>query len=240
MNSNNFLFKLSTLQRHYKKALEKGYEIIRCEDYPIYKKECDTHKVLVNRVDLDFSCKKARRIVDIFNTLGIKGTFFVRLHAKEYNPYSFENYRVLKHIRDSGHEIGYHSEVIDQSAIWGEPAEECLLRDIEILNRMMNIQIKGIASHGGMTGLNNLDFWRDKKPTDFGLSYEAYDTQPTFNLFHESFYASDSEWTRWKCYDKGILVKGDRRSLGDHVQDGHRVINSLIHPETWFDNHFYE
>ena len=85
---------------------------------------------------------------------------FVRLHAPEYNLFSFENYRILKYIQKSGHEIGYHSEIIDQSAIWKESADDCLLRDIDILNRLIETNIQGIASHGGLTGLNNLTFGR--------------------------------------------------------------------------------
>ena len=129
---------------------------------------------------------------------------------------------------------------MDQAAIWQEDAASCLKRDIQILNTMFNILIKGVASHGGLTGLNNLDFWKDKKAEDFGLLYEAYDTNPQFNLFNESFYISDSEWTRWKCYDKGIKVDGDNRSLEEHLSSGHLLIHVLIHPDTYFDNHFYE
>ncbi len=105
---------------------------------------------------------------------------------------------------------------------------------------MFSISIKGIASHGGMTGNNNLDFWKDKTATDFGLFYEAYDKQPQFNLFQESFYVSDSEWTRWKCYDKGILLTDNRSSLSQHAMQNHLVLHSLIHPDTYFNNHFYE
>ena len=47
--------------------------------------------------------------------------------------------------------------------------------DIDVLNRMLDIEIKGIASHGGMTGLNNLDFWQERQPSEFGILYEAYD-----------------------------------------------------------------
>ena len=31
-------------------------------------------------------------------------------------------------------------------------------RDVDVLNRILDISIRGVASHGGMTGLNNLDF----------------------------------------------------------------------------------
>ena len=51
-----------------------------------------------------------------------------------------------------------------------------------------------------------------RKPKEFNLIYEGYDSEPEFNLFNEAFYISDSEWTQWKCYNKGVLVKGDNRS----------------------------
>lgn len=236
-----FHFTFKNIESQLRSAVESGYAFVTCEEYLKLKKDSKVPDLcLVNRVDIDLSCKKAKRLAEIFNKLNIKATFFVRLHAPEYNPFSFENYICLKYIRDSGHEIGYHSEIIDQSVIWEEDAERCLERDIKVLNQMLDIEIKGIASHGGMTGLNNLDFWRDKKASDFGLIYEAYEESENFNLFKESFYISDSEWTRWKCYDKGKLCEGDRRSLKEHLNDKHKLIYLLIHPDTYFDGHFYE
>lgn len=235
-----FQFTFKNIKKQFEEVLKQGYECITCFDYISYKKSGSTKKILVNRVDIDFSIRKTEILVDIFNDLKIKGTFFLRLHAPEYNPFSFENYRIIKKLIESGHELGYHSEVIDQSVIWDENAVDCLRRDIKIINNMFGIEIKGVASHGGMTGLNNLDFWKDRKASDFGLAYEAYDKQPEFNLFQESFYVSDSEWTKWKCYNKGILVKDNRHSLLDHSIDGHIVLHTLIHPDTYFDKHFYE
>ena len=128
----NFSFTYQSLKKEYKNALDKGYQIIKCIDYfdEIYDLQ---KKVIVNRVDVDFSLKKAHRILKIFNDLEISATFFIRLHAPEYNPFSFEGFKILKLIRDSGHEIGYHSEVVDQSMIWSEPAEDCLRRDLDVL-----------------------------------------------------------------------------------------------------------
>ena len=236
----DFKFTFTMLESYFRDVLVNGYTVITCEDYLAYKASARTDKILVNRVDIDISPKKAKRIAAIFNELNIKGTFFVRLHAHEYNLFAFEEYKCLKFIKDSGHEIGYHSEVVDQAAIWDESAEECLVRDITVLSTILNVKIKGVASHGGMTGLNNLDFWKDKTPADFGLMYEAYDRRPEFNLFHESFYISDSNWTSWKCFNRGNLVPGDTRDLGEHSRDQHPVIYSLIHPETYYDVHFYE
>jgi hypothetical protein len=234
-----FHFTYENLKSQLKAGIDQGYEFIKCEDYINFKLHKTKRKIVVLRIDIDFSVKKALLLCNIFNELGIKGSFFLRLHAPEYNPFSFENYRIIKYIIKSGHEIGYHSEIIDQAEIWNEDAELCLTRDIDIINRIFNIKIKGVASHGGNTGLNNLDFWENRLPEDFGLLYEGYDKED-YNLFQEAFYISDSEWVQWKCYDKGKLVEGDRRSFGEHINDNHKLIHLLIHPDTYFNNNFYE
>lgn len=234
-----FEFTFANLKKHYQTILDKGYRVLTCEQYSDQKLNAQG-KLAVNRVDVDLSLKKAERLVDLFDELEISATFFIRLHAPEYNPFSFEGYRVIKKMLESGHEVGYHSEVIDQAHIWKEDPEICLKRDIDLMERLIGRKIVGAASHGGMTGLNNLDFWNDRKPSDFGLKYEAYDREPGFDLFNNSFYISDSEWTQWKCYSDGELVAGDRRTLSEHMEDEHKLLYILIHSDTYFDRHIYE
>lgn len=235
----DFHFTYANLEAQLRAAQEAGYEFLTCDGYLDRRENLPT-RTIVNRVDIDFSVKKADGLRKIFNRLGVRGSFFVRLHAPEYNPFDFENYRILKAIRDDGHEIGYHSEVVDQAAIWKEDAADCLRRDIDVLNRMLDINIKGAASHGGMTGLNNLDFWKGRAAAEFGLRYEAYSEGEEFGLFETSFYISDSEWTRWKCYDHGDRRDGDHRSLGEHIKELRPLVYLLIHSDTYFDRHFYE
>lgn len=234
-----FKFTWDNLKNEYEKIIQSGYEIITCEEY-VKKKGTFKNKILVNRIDIDMSIKKVRNLLDIYDELNIKGSFFVRLHASEYNPFSFEGYRILKRLLNSGHELGYHSEIIDQSKIWNENSNECLIRDLKVLGTMFDYKVKSVASHGGMTGFNNLDFWKTNKPKDFDLLYEAYDEEPEYNLFNESFYISDSEWTKWKCYKNGKLVIDDTRSPSEHIKDEHKLIHLLIHSDTYFNNHFYE
>lgn len=240
MTEEIFRFTFAALEEQYRTALNAGYKFLTCDEYVDYKRAGLVERVIVNRVDVDVSIRRAERLGMLFDQLGIKGTFFIRLHGSEYNPFSFEHYRIVRGLVDAGHEIGYHSEIVDAAEIWDETAEACLQRDIDVFNRMFGVRISGVASHGGFTGLNNLDFWKDRMPREFGLRYEAYDIQPEFNLFHESFYISDSEWTRWKCYDRGHLVEGDRRSFGAHIADGRPLVYLLIHSDTYFDRHFYE
>ena len=216
--SDSFPFTFKNLKKNYQIASKVGYEIMSCYDYT-KRKDKLPELTLVNRVDIDCSMVKAEIICNIFNELKITGTFFVRLHANEYNPFSFENYRILKYIKNSGHEIGYHSEVIDQAKIWKEHPEKCLKRDILILEEMLDLKIHGVASHGGITGFNNLDFWKKKSPLTFGLKYEAYDNEMGFNLFNDSFYISDSEWIRWKCYKNGKIQLNDNRKPEEYFRE---------------------
>lgn len=234
-------FTFDFIEKEYRALITAGYSFLTCEEYFNQKGKPEIiGKTVVNRIDIDLSIRKTEHLIDIFNKLNIKGTFFLRLHAPEYNPLAFDAYRIIRKLIDSGHELGYHSEIIDQAAIWGEDPERCLLRDIRTMEEAFELKIKGVASHGGMTGLNNLDFWKTKKAVDYGLLYEAYDKEPGFNLFQEAFYISDSEWNRWKCYDKGKLVTGDNRTPSEHIADKHELIHLLIHPDTYYDRHIYE
>jgi len=232
-------FTFDNLEKYYRVVLENNYKVITCKEYFEYDK-CLNDKLLVNRIDVDFSINKAKRIAQILNKLGIKATFFIRLHASEYNPFAFEAYRILKFIQETGHEIGYHSEVMDQARIWNEDPEICLLRDLDILNRLLDTKILGVASHGGMTGLNNLDFWKNNQPSKYNLLYEAYDQQPEFGLFYNSLYVTDSNWTYWKCYQNSKLQESDHRNFAEHAKCHPDRIYLLLHPSTYYDEHFYE
>ena len=233
----NFTFKY--IQSQYEAALSAGYQIMSMIDFIDNSSEC-RKPIIVNRIDIDENCSRAEKIAKIFNNFGIKGTFFVRLHAKEYNPFSLENYRILKFIKESGHELGYHSEVMEQVAVWNEDPDFCFRKDIEVFNLMFDIDSKGTASHGGVSMINNLDFWNNRKCSDFNLRYEAYENSTSFNLFHNSLYVSDSEVVRWKCYKNGVLVKGDNRDLAEHIKDKPRLIYLLIHPDTYYNDNIYE
>lgn len=236
-----FIFSFENLKKEYDQIIKYGYNICTCEEYIYFKFESKlTKRTLVNRVDIDYSCTKARKLAEMFNELGIKATFFVRLHAKEYNPFSFENYKCLKFIKDSGHEIGLHTELVDSSLIWKESSSDCLFRDIYILNSMLGIQIKGSASHKDRGSSNNLDFWKNYNSRTFGLLYEAYDKEVDFNLMQESLYISDSAWTQWKCYDHGKMVTGDAYTPSYYAKKELSLIYLLIHPDTYYVEHFYE
>ena len=113
---------------------------------------------------------------------------------------------------------------------------ETLKREIELFETIFKIKIYGTASHGDMTHYNNLDFWKDNKPSDFGLVYEAYDEK----LWNNCRYVSDSEWTRWKAHENGNLMENDRRDPIEHMKDNVKILHFLTHPESWYERYIYE
>lgn len=227
-------FNLKKLESNLREVKELGYRLLSCSKYCELKEKNSLPQLrMIVRVDVDFSLYKSIPILNIFERLGINATFFIRLHAEEYNPFSIENYKIIQRMVREGHEIGYHSEVIDQAANWNENPDTLLRRDIEILKLISGTVIKGVASHGGNTGLNNLDFWKDKSTNEFDLEYEAYDRSQIFGAFWSSIYVSDSSWTKWKSYRNGKLIEEAQTSFLEYARDFEESIYLLIHPDTF-------
>lgn len=234
-------FTFSYIESEYRRILENGYTFLSCEDVFARLLGNDVllqgeTKIVVNRVDVDVSVKKALRIGLLFKKLGIPASFFFRTHASEYNLLSFETTSIVRELSKMGFEIGLHSEVIDGSAIWGQAAQEILEMDLLILRLVSGAAVRGVSSHGGLTGLNNLDHFRPYDQSNPAVDYEAYDPR----LFDAGIYVSDSEWTRWKSYRHGRRLEGQLSGPADYALAGEPFIYMLIHPETYFDKHVYE
>ena len=233
-------FTHSYLQNQLEILLASDYEFITMEQYYTDSKTPPSKKIVTLRIDVDFSLRKLKPILSMLKKLSIKSTIFVRLHATEYNPLDFEGYKIMRDAIDHGHEIGYHSEIVDESIIWDESPDDCLVRDLSILEKLLDIKIHGIASHGGKTNLNNLSFWEHRRPEEFGLKYEAYSTTNGKNAFSSGIYVSDSEDIRWKSYKFGKLMKDNLCPPSYFATEQHPFINMLIHPDVYYAYHPYE
>jgi len=71
-------FTWNNLECEFRAILDQGYKIITCEEYVRIKENLPS-KVVVNRIDIDLSVKKVINILDIFDKLNIKGTFFFKV-----------------------------------------------------------------------------------------------------------------------------------------------------------------
>jgi len=220
-------FTFKHLREIYKKALDLDYKICTLREY--FTSNIISEKILINRIDIDINIFKAKRIAEIFNELGIQGTFFVRLHAQKYNLFSLESKSILDYIRSSGNEIGLHHECIDMEKCWKQNPIMIMKFDLNLLGMILGIDVHGVAAHNEDTGYNNLDIWKNADPNSFDLVYEAYNEQ----LWNKCVYVSDSMWTYWKTYRRGELINNDRRCLCEHLEDEHKLLYVLIHPETY-------
>ena len=220
----------------FQKALENGYQIITLKEFFLdeYKRN---EKIIVNRIDVDVKIDRLKKIYEIFRELGVKATIFVRLHAPNYNLLSIGNINIIKDLISIGCEIGLHTELEDVGEYCKIDKKELLKKEIELFEILFGIKVYGTASHGDMTHFNNLDFWKNNKPKDFGLIYEAYDKK----LWNNCRYVSDSEWIRWKAYENGNLLENDRRTPIEHIlEDKPKILHILTHPESWYDRYIYE
>ncbi|MBI2654849.1 hypothetical protein HYX06_00295 [Candidatus Woesearchaeota archaeon] len=179
-------FTLEHYTNTLKKALSLGYTISKLEDYP---NKIKRKKIIFLRHDVDFDLKLALRMAVTEHKLGIKSTYFIRMHAP-YNIFFYPNYKALRDIASMGHEIGLHHEG-NFSILFNENEKDMIRREKAILEMVANTSIKGISSHESLKSnlssdvnpdiLNNLVF-----------AYDAYSPKFTKDIK----YISDSA-ARW-------------------------------------------
>ena len=85
VNKSQFEFTFDNIEKQYASAINQDYTFCTCAEFVKLKRTGLPDKLIVNRVDVDLSVKGADRLAQIYNRLGIKGSFFIRLHAPEYN-----------------------------------------------------------------------------------------------------------------------------------------------------------
>jgi len=216
--------------RHYRAilegALQSGYAF---HEHLTYWRQRPSGRSILLRHDIDNFMKRAVEFGKIEASLGLKATYFVRIHG-EYNPFYVNDYLRLMEIQKLGHELALHSDVLEFAALTGQSdrAEELLVREIRFLEAALGTKVYGIATHrdlnsdapNSMPWVSSLDLSR------FGLEYDGY--HPTF--IRERKYVSEkvNRGIGWwdKCACKFIGAE-DRLTI-------------LTHPRWWYHQHFYE
>ncbi|MFH1780316.1 MAG: hypothetical protein ABH803_04235 [Candidatus Micrarchaeota archaeon] len=162
--------------KHYgeiiKKALSEGYVFYSFNDY---LKKKPSGKIFLLRHDVDNHFNKAKEFALIENSLGVKATYFFRVHAA-YNLFEYNNFKDLRFIDESGHEIGLHAEVGDFDLFnKGIGCEELLRRDKAYLEACLGHKITGVAPHRDWDyQVNTLSIVEKMNLKEFGFEYHAY------------------------------------------------------------------
>ncbi len=212
---------------HYRsciaKAREHGYALLPFKEVASYP---ETQPLIILRHDIDRSLSRALTMARMEKELGVRATYFVRVHAPTYNVFEYNTYRALQEIRSLGHEIGLHFEAVDFGHINGEAPLEVFQREKAVLETALNITVVSAAAHGEHSRSgpgHNRDFFQCFTKEQVGIKYDAYDTAFT----REMKYISDSS---------GIWREG---CMCNHIGKYPRL-QILVHPCWWFKDHPFE
>jgi len=120
---------------------EKGYTFCNYTNYEQFE------KTVILRHDIDFSLEKTIEFARLEYNKGIKSTYFVLLSTDFYNIFSKKSYRILKEIKDMGHDIGLHFdekryEICDLKAL-----EFWVNKEISYLESVLDCSVSIVSMH---------------------------------------------------------------------------------------------
>ena len=203
---------------HYRamleRALELGYEVTSFRDY---RKESE--RALILRHDVDWTIDGVTEFSEIEHDLGVTATYFVRVHAKEYNPFGYREYKTFRDVMNLGHELGLHFESMYFQEIFKEDFTKVLMREKTVLEDIYEIDIVSASAHGYLG--HSLKY--DEITIESSTGLEHYTYSPEF--ITDMHYLSDSngKWYEDKC-------------LCEYLSE-HKKVHVLIHPDWWTDHH---
>jgi hypothetical protein len=144
-------------------TLRKKYKIYTVREYLLEK---STENVVILRHDVDRRVMNSLSMAMSESNLGIRSTYYFRY------PYTF-NKDIIRKIRDLGHEIGYHYEVLSKSQ--GDYQKAITLFQLELQEFRKICEIDTICMHGSpLSRFDNRDLWKKFHFEDFGIFGEAY------------------------------------------------------------------
>lgn len=122
--------------------------------------------VVILRHDVDLRTGNAVRMAEREADLGIKSTYYFR-YPMTFDPIA------IGHIRDLGHEVGYHYEVLSKTRGNYEQALSLFVKELAAFRSIC--EINTICMHGSpLSDYDNRDLWLRYNFKDFGLMGEAY------------------------------------------------------------------
>ena len=161
-----------TYKSFIKKFHKKGYSSIFFEELDAKEKN-----QLIIRHDIDLDIDLALDIAKIENSIGVKSTYFFLMRSESYNLLSSENIKKVKLIRDLGHKISIHFDLMIYKDV-----HKGLKKEIEIFYTFFNETIDIISIHRP-----NRDFLDNPENFfDIKTSYEKKFTNDNISYYADS------------------------------------------------------
>jgi hypothetical protein len=181
--------------------LKKDYKTV------FYSSPLNSHKKLILRHDIDFSCGYAYEMSKTEKELGVKATYFFLLRTDSYNLLSKKNVDLVSQIINNGHAASLHFDPL----VYGDDFINGFRYEREIFEKTFNTKISIISIH---------------RPNDFFLNYdETIDgVEHTYQkkYFKDIKYISDSQGS----FRFGHPFETEAFRTGESI-------HLLIHPIWW-------
>jgi hypothetical protein len=201
-------FDISSYHGILLEAIELGFAFQTFSEYL----DAPLEKVILIRHDVDISLEWALEMSRVEYELGIRTTYFIRVHSTRYNLFDRYNYRRLHELKDKGFEIGVHQEVCN----FAETADEAFLllkREKKVIESILGCEVRGVATH---LPKHNFIKITPEVMEKVGFLYE-----PGSEIFNKNaLFVSDSN-NHWKKYTFREAIRRSDKVLAN------------IHPVWW-------
>ena len=181
--------------------MSHSYNFVGAQDKSLLEKQV----VMVH--DVDHKIEFCEKFSKIEKSVGIKSTYFLRLHAQNYNMLSFSSIKNAEDILKNGHEIGLHYE---PGFIKSGDYESHIKEEMNILSKILDYEVTTFNIHEpARTGV------------DLGQVLESKNRCYNSDFFKSFKYLSDSS-CRWRegCFS-------------EHVNKWDKLL-VLTHPFWWY------
>lgn len=173
-------------------------------DYHAYQSH---PRCVILRHDIDNSLPQALRLAEIEAEEGVKSTWFVLLRTDFYNPASAASQKMLRRIRELGHEIGLHFDEMAYACEGGAETcarvstEELIVHEARILADICGCPIATVSMHRPSKATLEADLQIPGMVNSYGQTF-----------FHDFKYLSDSR-RRWREPVEEIIRGGEHDRL---------------------------
>lgn len=180
---------------------EQGYAFTEYHAYQAHP------RCVILRHDIDSSLPQALRLAELEAAEGVKSTWFVLLRTDFYNPASAASQRILRRLRELGHEIGLHFDEMAYSRESGigtyasSSTEELIVHEAGILADICGCPITTVSMHRPSKATLEADLKIPGRVNSYGQTF-----------FHDFKYLSDSR-RRWREPVEDIIRSGEHDRL---------------------------
>jgi hypothetical protein len=188
------------------------------------------------RHDVDRRPEKALEMAILENDLNFKSTYYFRTISETYKE------DIILQIKDLGHEIGYHYEVMARNK--GQKREAIRMFEKELQDMRQIVPIDTICWHGSpLSKWPERNLWDDYQMSDYGVLGDAFLSIDYSNLYY--FTDTGRRWDDiFSVRDKMYSLSSEHRvkntfELIELLPNLENSVGINVHPQRWCRTNYH-